>query len=610
MLGIWSIAKHTFAQCMRMKLAAAFVVLLAIALLALPAQMTGDGTLAGQIRAFLAYGTGIALGLLSIMTIFVGASLVSNDIRTRQIFTVAVKPVARWQYLLGRWVGLVLFDAVLLIMACAAIYATAEYLRTKEFTDLGRVSIPDRRAVETEVFAARRKIKPDPLDLDSTVSQRIKELQDAGGYEKAVDKWLTKAKGDRTLAGKLLKQDIERKIIAEDTDPLALNTALARRVEQLKKNGQYRPALEGWMTRADGNKDHAERLLLDQLRRQIGGKLQSIAPSKRMWWGFSNVAVAGREIRQKAHVTAPLNAAGLIRIRAPESFACRLWRSGPVPVPVKVNGFDARVAATDGRIVVVFFPETSSGRQRISSLSAGGTVELLVEPIVQITYKLTPTDHDALSGGTFRCWWRANDGSRPGVQWSMLPDLTRQKVTIPIPAELVGQDGKLRFGILNDKDSPTNAEVLFRDVALLYNVDTFTNNFMRASLLMLCQLAYLAAVSIFAGSFVSFPVACLVCFVLGPFSLARDFLIDAVRISSGGSTDPVTWLAHYVFEPFYILLPDFARTMPGDRLVEGMDISWAFVGDTAVADVVIRAGVALLLACLIFHRRELARVQV
>jgi len=41
-----------------------------------------------------------------------------------------------------------------------------------------------------------------------------------------------------------------------------------------------------------------------------------------------------------------------------------------------------------------------------------------------------------------------------------------------------------------------------------------------------------------------------------------------------------------------------------------MDISWAFVGDTAVADVVIRAGVAILLACLVFYRRELARVQV
>ena len=547
MLGIWSIAKHTFAQCIRMKLAAAFVVLLAVALLTLPAQMSGDGTLAGQIRAFLAYGTGIAMGLLSIMTIFVGASLVSDDIRTKQIFTVAVKPLARWQYLLGRWIGLVLFDAVLLVLACVAIYATAQYLRTKDLTDLGRVSVPDRRAVETEIFAARRNIKPAPP---------------------------------------------------------ALETALAKRVEELEEGGKYQTALEGWMTRTNGNKKQAEQMLLDQLRRQIGGKLQSIAPGRRMWWSFSDVTVTGREIHQKAHIVTPLDKTGLIEFRVPESFACRLWRNGLV----KVNGFDTGVAATDGRIVVVRFPETGGGRQRMSSLAAGDTVNLLVEPILQITYKLTPTGDSALSGGKFRYWWRANDGSRPGLQWSRLPDTARQKTTLSMSSRLVGEKGKLRFGILND--SPTSAEVLFRDIALMYNVDTFENNFIRASLLMLCQLAYLAAVSIFAGSFVSFPVACLLCFVLVPFSLAREFLVTAANIAVGGDVDVVTWLAHYAYKPINILLPDFARTMPGDRLVDGMNISWAFVGDTAVADVAIRAGVALLLACLIFHRRELARVQV
>jgi len=603
MLGIWSIAKHTFAQCIRMKLAAAFVVLLALALLTLPAQMTGDGTLAGQIRTFLVYGTGIAMGLLSVMTIFVGASLVSNDIRTKQIFTVAVKPVARWQYLLGRWIGLVLFNAVLLVLACAAIYATAQYLRTKESTYLGRVSVSDRRAVETEIFAARRQIKPDPLDLQLTLSQRLERMRKTGDYERSVDKWLTEAEGNRELAAELLKRDVERKIIAERTDPLALDTALANRVEELKESGQYQTALEGWMTRADGNKKEAERMLLKQLRSQIGGKLQSIAPGKTMWWSFSDVIVTGREIRHKAHVVAPLDKTGLIQFRTSESFACRLWSNRPV----KVNGFDATTAATDGRLLAVRFPKNRSVRQRMESLSAGDTVNLMVEPILQITYKLTPTNHQALPDGKFMGRWQATDGSRPGP-WPRLPNITRQKTTLSMSASVVGKNGKLRFAIHND--SPTSAEVLFRDVALMYNVDTFSNNFIRASLLMLCQLAYLAAVSIFAGSFVSFPVACLLCFVLGPFSLARSFLITAVKISISGKTDAITWLAHYVFKPFFALLPDFARTMPGDRLVDGMDISWAFVGDTAVADVAIRAGVAILLACFIFHRRELARVQV
>jgi hypothetical protein len=530
-----------------MKLAAAFIVLLAVALLALPAQMTGDGTLAGQIRAFLAYGTGIALGLLSIMTIFVGASMVSNDIRTKQIFTVAVKPLARWQYLLGRWVGLVLFDTMLLFLACAAIYATAEHLRTKETTSLGRVSVSDRRAVETEVFAARRQIKPDPLPLE---------------------------------------------------------TVLSRRVEQLKTSGQYQSALEGWMTRANGDERQAERMLLSQLQRQIGGKLQSIASNGTMDWTFSNVNVAGHEIHEKAHVVTPLDKAGFLQLRMPESFACRLWMNGPV----RVNGLDARVAATDGHRVVVGFAKTGNWRQRVSGLVAGDTVDILVEPILQIAYKLTPTDHKALPNGKFQGMWQVTDGTGPGLRWSWLPDVKQQRTTVSTSSRMVGEDGRLVFSIHNA--SPTSAEVLHRDVTLLYNVGAFESNFVRASALMLCQLAYLAAVSIFAGSFVSFPVACLLCFTLVPFSLARTFLTEAVSLSLSGETDVMTLLAHHVFKPINMLLPDFARTMPGDRLVEGMDISWAFVGDTAMADVLIRAGVTLLLACLVFHRRELARVQV
>jgi hypothetical protein len=546
MIGIWSIAKHTLAQCIRMKLAAAFIVLLVAALLVLPAQMTGDGTLAGQIKAFLSYGTGISLGLLSMMTIFVGASLVSDDIRTRQIFSVAVKPVARWQYLLGRWVGLVAFNAILLAIACGAIYVTASHLRTKASTSLGRVSLPDRRTVETEVFAARRVISPKPIDLE---------------------------------------------------------TALLDRVTQLKKAGKYETAIDSWMSKSGLNRIESELKLLDQLGVQLAAKMQSIAPSQERAWDFFDVQVAGRDIRLNASVLAPIDKYGIIRFLTPESFVCRLRRNGPI----SVNGFHGRVAGIDRRGVAVGFADSNAARQRIADLAAGDKAELRVNPILQITYLLTPNEAKALPDGELPIWWGANDGKNPGLKWIRVRNATKQKVSVSIPSELVGKDNMLRFEILNS--SSTRLEVLDQDVSLLYNVDSFENNFFRASLLMLCQLAYLAAVAIFAGSFVSFPVACLLCFVLGPFSLARDFLVTSVKIDLG-DVNFITTVAHHIFKPFYILLPDFARTMPGDRLVDGMDISWAFLGETALFDVVARAGVAMLLACLIFHKRELARVQV
>jgi hypothetical protein len=58
------------------------------------------------------------------------------------------------------------------------------------------------------------------------------------------------------------------------------------------------------------------------------------------------------------------------------------------------------------------------------------------------------------------------------------------------------------------------------------------------------------------------------------------------------------------------LLPDFAETWPSDRLVDGLHIGWSSLGQTAAVVAGVRTLIYLGLGCLIFHRRELARVQV
>ena len=55
---------------------------------------------------------------------------------------------------------------------------------------------------------------------------------------------------------------------------------------------------------------------------------------------------------------------------------------------------------------------------------------------------------------------------------------------------------------------------------------------------------------------------------------------------------------------------DFAETMPADPLVDGVCIAWAHLAGVAVESIFLRSLLALLLACIIFEKRELARVQV
>ncbi|MGA2266255.1 MAG: hypothetical protein ABSH10_07485, partial [Phycisphaerae bacterium] len=59
MRRIWAVTRQTFAQCLRMKVAAAFIILLGVTLAILPVTMKGDGTLAGRIRTLLSYGCGM-----------------------------------------------------------------------------------------------------------------------------------------------------------------------------------------------------------------------------------------------------------------------------------------------------------------------------------------------------------------------------------------------------------------------------------------------------------------------------------------------------------------------------------------------------------------------
>jgi len=126
------------------------------------------------------------------------------------------------------------------------------------------------------------------------------------------------------------------------------------------------------------------------------------------------------------------------------------------------------------------------------------------------------------------------------------------------------------------------------------------------------QLVFLAAVAVFAATFLSFPVACLLCFGLLPFSMATEFLADSVKLprDAAAGASVLTYVAHYIVKVMTALLPDFTKTSPAEALVGGMQIGWGAVAAEAGWSLALRAALGLLLACLIFRKRELAWVQV
>jgi ABC-type transport system involved in multi-copper enzyme maturation permease subunit len=106
MTKVLSIAWITLREALRQKLA---VNLLLFALLVIVASIVVSELTFGEqyrIIADLCLSSAQLFGTL--IAVFLGAGLVAGDVQRRSLYQVIAKPVARWQYVLGRYLGLVL----------------------------------------------------------------------------------------------------------------------------------------------------------------------------------------------------------------------------------------------------------------------------------------------------------------------------------------------------------------------------------------------------------------------------------------------------------------------------------------------------------------------
>ncbi len=544
MFPLWAVARHTFKQCLRMKIAGLFMLLLAVTLVALPFGMKGDGTLAGQIRSFLSYGPGLTAMVLSLMTVFLSAGMISSDIRDKQIFSVATKPVPRWQYIFGRWLGLLLLNAMLLSAASVGIYGMTRYLRTRP-----SLHSEDRRAVETEVFAARQAFAPAPLDLQANLDRRIKELRESGRLKAALEAYLAETDGDMRLAMKLLNAELES---------------------------------------------------------QVSTEIQSVGPNASMAWSFTGIDVEGSETHGSGEVQQIIPERGLVTILASKEIVGKLVHAGPV----SINGIDGKVIGRGADRFGVQFPIDDMKSSPISTLTTGKKVEVLAYPTIQLTYK-------AIASGVYKgdpvpSYWKISNPQTGLVFAERRNDRNETRATITLSARLVSDDGRLEVKYVNlpyPSGEGQSVTILTRDVAVLYSVANFDGKFFRGMGLILAQLSFLGALGVTAGSLFSFPVACLTCFAMLPFQMGRQFLNDSVLIHQGAS-GVTRYLSQYLVRLMNLLLPDFSATSPVEFFVGGMNISWQYLGETYFETMLVQTVVLLIVACLLFGRRELARVQV
>jgi hypothetical protein len=186
-------------------------------------------------------------------------------------------------------------------------------------------------------------------------------------------------------------------------------------------------------------------------------------------------------------------------------------------------------------------------------------------------------------------------------------DIVRKFHELEVPAAVVARDGYLAVGFFNP---PLNETVVLFPVEdgleVLYKADSFTANFTRGVLLILCRLVFLACLGALAASFLSFPVAILFCLVIFVTGAASGFIIE----SFGYMSETTSRIYAYTIQAIIQLLPQFDKYSPAQFLVPARLMTWGLLGEVVVFMVLIKALLLLALSLLIFTFRELAKVVV
>lgn len=493
MRRIWAVARVTLREALRQKTALALLVLLAILLPSL-GFVRGDETLPGRAQMFLDWSLRISRLVLGLMTIFIACGSIAWELKYKQAYITLVKPIPRWQFVLGKWLGIGLLNLALLIVVGLIIEGFAWQFRGRP--DLG-------------------------YDKQSGIHWKLDKIPITG---------LTQQQRDvEQREREILNREV---LVARQSLPLVSTERLAAEVE----SEFQRKIAAGEMP-----PDFTAQRIRDEIRAKKIYELGSVPANKSRDFLFTDLSTARRE-----------------------------------------GGF------------------------------------------IQIRYMIIPdnaTPNDVMS-----YWWRLGDKTK--VLHEDVPAINepvRTVHTIRVRADVISDDGQLKITFVNvnplDPKQTYPSDVLFAgdgSLEVLYPVGGFEANLMRAMLLLLVQMLFLAAIGLFASSFLTFPTACLMCLVVFAASSGVSYLLEALSWTYRDETAVVSHGISRVTGPlvsiFLHIVPDFSAYSPADALVDGKMVAWSLnitpsVG-LALLDVGIRMTLVLLVGCWIFTRREVAEVVV
>jgi ABC-type transport system involved in multi-copper enzyme maturation permease subunit len=163
-----AIAALTLKAAFRYRLMLVLAGLLAASVVVLPLIIKHDGTARGFTQILMTYTLSAITALLGFATLWLGCGSLAREVEECQMQMVAVKPIARWQIWLGKWLGILGVNALLLGVASLAVYSLMQW-RASQLP-------PDQQEIlRNEVLVARASVKLPAPDIEDEVERIFRE---------------------------------------------------------------------------------------------------------------------------------------------------------------------------------------------------------------------------------------------------------------------------------------------------------------------------------------------------------------------------------------------------------------------------------------------------
>ncbi|HYG25042.1 MAG TPA: hypothetical protein VEH04_19920 [Verrucomicrobiae bacterium] len=262
------------------------------------------------------------------------------------------------------------------------------------------------------------------------------------------------------------------------------------------------------------------------------------------------------------------------------------------------------------------FQVVPAGYTRVWEIDLGVARHFLKDKPLQLRVKFNSADKSPT--GTFAGMWRAGIPEKTEL-WgtaepmSLAPDTFHEFVIAP---NTFDENGLLRVEFWNLRENGTT--LLFpleEGFEVLYREGGFGLNFARGLAIIFCWMALLAALGLFAASFLSFPVAAF--FALGLLTMALSSGTLATVVEEGtvmGSNEETGEVGSSIID--IVIVPAFRVALavinlardfsPIEALSSGRSITWVQLARAVGQIVFVLGGIVALLGIGIFNRRELA----